>query len=219
MYWLLHTSRLPLQESQNCETCLWCILAKRNSLMQKTCQSVPKPISLTEDTTATGHFCPKQHHLQSLCISAACLISPLLLCPCLEKYRPPGLCNCISLLQQLLFKESTIMYRRCADSSFNAEDLILSHTENRSSHHPQLHHTPLLLQWQWVLSLWRSSALLEPFILLVPHSTSQTSLEASAPRSSWAAGRPACCCWLSSQVSPPSRQSYHDMVLPTKKLG
>lgn len=111
------------------------------------------------------------------------------------------------------------MYRRCADSSFNAEDLILSHTENRSSHHPQLHHTPLLLQWQWVLSLWRSSALLEPFILLVPHSTSQTSLEASAPRSSWAAGRPACCCWLSSQVSPPSRQSYHDMVLPTRKLG
>lgn len=97
MYWLFHTCRLPLQEKLNCETCLRCILAKRNCLMQKTCQSVPKPISLTEDTTATGNFCQNQHHLQSLCISAACLMPPLLLCPCLAAIVVQGKHNLVQV--------------------------------------------------------------------------------------------------------------------------
>lgn len=58
--------------------------------MQKTCWSVPKPVSLTEDTTTTGHFCQKLYHAQYSYISSAYLVSPLLLSLCLENYRPPG---------------------------------------------------------------------------------------------------------------------------------
>lgn len=75
------------------------------------------------------------------------------------------------------------MYRCSADRSFNAEDPILSHTKNRASHYPQLHHTALPLQWQWVLSLCRlpSPALLEPVILLVPTSPYKHHLEDQHP--------------------------------------